>query len=128
MSAGYILLLALLGPHSACSLDSTRPSDSYVGTWNLRTINGQTLPYSDGAGLVIISQEITIQKGGSFSSNASSTLNGQQIGRSLSGSCAFNAPIQLLCTVTDGSAFGFVFQGDSLYTAVPTAGISVYRR
>src|SRR5215467_5688098 len=122
MSVGCILLLALLGPLSACSLDNTRPSESYAGTWNLRTINGQTLPYNDGAGTVIFSQEITIQEGGAFSSHDSSTLNGQQIGRSLSGSCAFNAPIQLLCTVTDGSAYGFVFQGDSLYTAVPIAG------
>jgi hypothetical protein len=122
------VLFALVGSLFACSLDNTRPSDSYVGTWHLRTVNGQPLPYDDGAGSITVSQEITIQKHRSFSGDATSILSGQQVVSSYSGSCAFNAPIQLICTVADGSAFGFVWQGDSLYTAVPSGFLSVYKR
>jgi hypothetical protein len=123
-----VVLIGLLSALGACSLDSTGPSHSYFGTWHLRTLNGQALPYDDGTGLVIVSQEITIEKNGSFSSDASSTFQGQQVGRSYSGSCALKTATQLICTVTDGSEFGFVWQGDSLFTAVPSGGASVYKR
>lgn len=40
-----LLSLALVGTVTACGADSTGPSDSYSGTYALRTINGQSLPY-----------------------------------------------------------------------------------
>jgi hypothetical protein len=91
-------------------------------------VNGQRVPYDDGAGLLIVSEVITIEKSGSFSTQANSTFQGQQVGRSYSGSCSFRPPIQLICTATDGSAFGFVWQGDSLFTAVPSGFASVFSR
>lgn len=128
LSMRCILWLALSASVSACGVDNTAPSGGYVGTWRLRTVNGQSLPFDEGAGLVIVSQEVVIQKDGSFASNASSTLGGQQVVKSYQGSCALSATTQLECTTADGSAFAFVWQGDSLYTSAPSGFLSVYRR
>lgn len=39
------LAFALAGTALACS-DSTKPSESLVGTWNLSTVNGAPLPFT----------------------------------------------------------------------------------
>jgi hypothetical protein len=123
-----IVLFLLSGSLSACALDSTGPASAYAGTWHLRSVNGQALPYDDGAGFVIVSNELTIRPDGSFSHDENATFNGQQIGRSFSGTCALRQPTQLVCTVTDGSELGFVWQGDSLFTASPGGFAGVYKR
>jgi hypothetical protein len=114
---------------AGCS-DISGPRDSYVGTWHLRTINGQSLPFDDGSGYVTLSATLTIQKNGSFEDEDSSTVNGQPRVQSYQGSCTLKAPTQLICDVTPGYGFGFVWQGDSLYTAVSTIPgfLSVYKR
>ena len=104
------------------------PTNNYQGTWHLRTINGQPLPFYYGSGDVALSATLTIQKDGSFKDEDSSTVNGQPLVQSYQGSCTLKAPTQLICDVTPGYGFGFVWQGDSLYTAVPSGFLSVYKR
>jgi len=108
--------------------DISGPSDSYVGTWHLRTVNGQPLPFDYGGGSVALSQAFTIQKDRSFEEEDSSTVNGQPLVHSYRGSCALKAPTQLICTATDGGGWGFVWRGDSLYTAPPSGFLTVYKR
>jgi len=42
----FFLLAAVLVSAAACQNDSTSPNVQLTGTYNLRTINGQTLPYT----------------------------------------------------------------------------------
>jgi hypothetical protein len=44
-SPTVLLLLALATTFTACGGDSTGPDEDYSGTYSLRTINGQSLPY-----------------------------------------------------------------------------------
>jgi hypothetical protein len=123
-----IVLRAALCLLCACSLEIAGPSHSYFGTWHLRSINGQPLPYEDGSGLVVVSQQITIKRDHTFSGNDNQTSAGQQVGRSYSGTCSLKSASQLVCRLTDGSEFGFIWEGDSLYTALPSGFSFVLRR
>lgn len=127
MSIRCVLVLALMAALSACH-DSTGPSGTYSGIWHLRTINGQSLPFDFGGGDVELSETITIQNDGSFASDDRYTVSGQPLVQSLQGSCTLKAPTQLVCTAPSGYGYGFVWQGDSLYTAPPAGFAFVYRR
>lgn len=62
-----ILLLALTAASlSACSMDTLGPSGSVEGTYSLRTINGSTLPYTFSSGARLISDDLTLNRDGSF--------------------------------------------------------------
>lgn len=57
---------------SGCSNSSTGPNDQLVGVWKLRTWDGKTLPavtYGTAAGFneQLVSEEITVTQGGTFS-------------------------------------------------------------
>ena len=66
----------------ACSNDSTSPSVSLVGSYSLRTINGNTLPYTFSNGSVLVSDRLTLNSDNSyvdiatFSNGSSSTEQG----------------------------------------------------
>ena len=77
-----IALLAALVALAACSNDSTSPSVSLVGSYSLRTINGNTLPYTFSNGSVLVSDRLTLNPDNSyvdfatFSNGSSSTEQG----------------------------------------------------
>jgi hypothetical protein len=61
-----LAMFALAGTMAACSLDSTGPNGSVAGTYTLRTINGQTLPYTFSSGLRLTSDELTLFRDGTY--------------------------------------------------------------
>ena len=75
-----LVMLALAGTLAACSADSTGPSGSVTGTYTLRRINGQTLPYTLPSGRQLISDRLTLYTDGTYEdvsqySNAPSTFD-----------------------------------------------------
>lgn len=61
-----LVMLALAGTLAACSTDSTGPNGSVTGTYTLRTIDGQPLPYTFSSGLRLTSDQITLRTDGSY--------------------------------------------------------------
>ena len=61
-----LAMFALAGTLAACNLDSTGPDGSVAGTYQLRTINGQNLPYTFSSGLRLISDDITLYTNGTY--------------------------------------------------------------
>jgi hypothetical protein len=62
-----LVMLALASTMLAsCSADSTGPNGSVTGTYSLRTIDGQPLPYTFSGGLRLMSDEITLMSDGSY--------------------------------------------------------------
>jgi hypothetical protein len=61
-----IALCIVLGL-SACQNDTTGPGASVAGTYELDTINGNTLPYTFSSGTTIIADELTLNSDGSYS-------------------------------------------------------------
>lgn len=61
-----LVMLALAGSLAACSTDSTGPNGSVTGTYTLRTIDGQPLPYTFSSGLRLTSDQITLRTDGSY--------------------------------------------------------------
>jgi hypothetical protein len=51
---------------AACSTDSTGPNGSVSGTYTLRTINGQSLPYTFSSGLRLTSDQLTMNRDGTY--------------------------------------------------------------
>ena len=61
-----LVMLALAGTLAACSTDSTGPNGSVTGTYTLRTIDGQPLPYTFSSGLRLTSDQIILRSDGSY--------------------------------------------------------------
>ena len=64
-----LVMLALAGTlaaAAACSSDSTGPNGSVAGTYSLRTIDGQPLPYTFSSGLRLMSDQITLFSDGTY--------------------------------------------------------------
>ena len=62
-----LVMLALASTMLAsCSSDSTGPNGSVTGTYTLRTIDGQPLPYTFSGGLRLMSDELTLMSDGSY--------------------------------------------------------------
>ena len=61
-----LVMLALAGSLAACSTDSTGPNGSVTGTYTLRTIDGQQLPYTFSSGLRLTSDQIILRSDGSY--------------------------------------------------------------
>ena len=55
-----LVMFALASTLAACSLDSTGPNGSVAGNYSLRTINGQSLPYTFSGGLRLMSDDLTL--------------------------------------------------------------------
>ena len=103
---------------AACANDSTAPSTSVDGSYNLKSVNGTTLPYTFGNGLQLVNEQLVLNTDGSFT-DASQYSNGQTSVDSgywtnLNGSITFN----------DVTA-GFTYQG-SLSGTVLTDLVSGY--
>ena len=61
-----LVMLALASTMAACSIDSTGPNGSVEGTYTLRTINGQPLPYTFSSGLRLTSDRLTLYRDGTY--------------------------------------------------------------
>ena len=59
------LLLAVVAL-AACNNDSTSPNGNVSGTYSLRTVNGNTLPYTFSDGSVLISDQLTLNSNGTY--------------------------------------------------------------
>jgi hypothetical protein len=77
-----LALLAAVVALAACSNDSTSPNGSVVGSYSLRTINGNSLPYTFTNGSVIVTDQLSLRSDGSyvdiaqFSNGATATEQG----------------------------------------------------
>ena len=77
-----IALLAAIVALAACSNDATSPSVSLVGTYSLRTINGNPLPFTFSSGSVLVSDRLSLNVDNSyvdiatFSNGSTSTEQG----------------------------------------------------
>ena len=77
-----IALLAAIVALAACSNDATSPSVSLVGTYSLRTINGNPLPFTFSSGSVLVSDRLSLNADNSyvdiatFSNGSTSTEQG----------------------------------------------------
>ena len=56
-----IALLAAVIALAACNNDATSPSVSLVGTYSLRTINGNPLPFTFSNGAVLVNDQLTVE-------------------------------------------------------------------
>ena len=61
-----LVMFALASTLAACSIDSTGPNGSVAGNYSLRTINGQSLPYSFSGGLRLMSDDLTLLSDGTY--------------------------------------------------------------
>ena len=61
-----LVMFALASTLAACSLDSTGPNGSVAGNYSLRTINGQSLPYTFSGGLRLMSDDLTLLSDGTY--------------------------------------------------------------
>jgi hypothetical protein len=62
-----LVMLALASTMmAACSADSTGPNGSVAGTYSLRRIDGQPLPYTFSGGLRLTSDDLTLMSDGTY--------------------------------------------------------------
>jgi hypothetical protein len=61
-----LVMLALASTLAGCSLDSTGPNGSVAGNYSLRTVNGQSLPYTFSGGLRLMSDDLTLMSNGTY--------------------------------------------------------------
>jgi hypothetical protein len=61
-----LAMFALAGTLAACSMDSTGPNGSVAGSYTLRTVNGQSLPYTFSGGLRLTSDDLTLLSNGTY--------------------------------------------------------------
>ena len=121
-----IAIVALALGLAACSNDSTSPSSGIPGTYQLRTINGSSLPYtySNGGGTVV-SDVLTMFNDGTYSDVAQfgdGTVSSEQgIWSSTNGSITFDDQTDAL--EYEGSLSGSVLT--EIFEGGPT---DVYQR
>jgi hypothetical protein len=61
-----IALLAAVIALAACNNDSTSPNGSAQGSYSLRTVNGNQLPYTFSDGSVLVSDQLTLNSNGTY--------------------------------------------------------------
>jgi hypothetical protein len=61
-----IAMLALAMTMAGCSVDSTSPNGSVSGTYDLRRINGDLLPYTFPGGATLFDDQLTLYRDGSY--------------------------------------------------------------
>ena len=61
-----IALLAALVALAACNNDSTSPNGSANGSYSLRTVNGNPLPFTFSDGSVLVSDQLTLSANGTY--------------------------------------------------------------
>ena len=72
-----IAMVALAMTMAGCSMDATGPSGSVEGTYSLTRIGGSTLPYTFSNGVVLVSEDLTLYRDGTYQ-DMSRYGNGQQ--------------------------------------------------
>ena len=103
---------------AACANDSTAPSTSVEGSYNLKTVNGTALPYTFTNGLQLVSERLVMNADGSFT-DQSQYSNGQT-----STDTGYYTNLNGAITFNDVTA-GFTYQG-SLSGTVLTDLVSGY--
>jgi hypothetical protein len=131
----YLLLLSLSAA-LACSDSGTGPSESSVaGTWNLRSINGTSLPFvivqTGPDKLELTADVLTVTSSGTFTQMTTFRLteNGQTTSQSVpdAGSYVLNGTNVTFQFQSDGSVGSGTLSGETL--TVSTTGFSyVYRK
>ncbi|HEY2374399.1 MAG TPA: lipocalin family protein [Gemmatimonadaceae bacterium] len=62
----FVLLAAGLVALAACNNDSTSPNGNVTGTYSLRTVNGNPLPYTFSDGSVLVSDRLSLNGDGTY--------------------------------------------------------------
>jgi hypothetical protein len=61
-----VLLAAGLVALAACNNDSTSPNGNVTGTYSLRTVNGNPLPFTFSDGSVLVSDRLSLNSDGTY--------------------------------------------------------------
>jgi len=61
-----LALLAALIALAACNSDSTSPNGQVTGTYSLRTVNGNPLPFTFSDGSVLVSDRLSLNSDGTY--------------------------------------------------------------
>jgi hypothetical protein len=61
-----LALLAAVIALAACNNDSTSPNGQVTGTYSLRTVNGNALPYTFSDGSVLVSDRLSLNNDGTY--------------------------------------------------------------
>jgi len=61
-----LALLAAVIALAACNNDSTSPNGQITGTYSLRTVNGNPLPYTFSDGSVLVSDRLSLNNDGTY--------------------------------------------------------------
>jgi hypothetical protein len=116
-----IALLAAVIALAACTNDSTSPNGSVIGSYSLRTINGNTLPYTFSNNDVLVSDRLTLNSDGSYFDVASFS-NGQSTEQ---GTWSINNNLITFNDQSDGITYSASLSGNVLTeTFNNTGGIS----
>jgi hypothetical protein len=108
---------------AACNSDSTSPTVSLQGTWNLRTVNGFTLPAQPSGGGTLSSEQLTLNPDGTFTD--AGVFNGSTFVDT-----GFYTVSGNLLTFTDQTA-GFTYQGSvsgNVLTETPGNDVEVFQK
>ena len=62
----FVLLAAGLVALAACTNDSTSPNGNVTGTYSLRTVNGNPLPFTFSDGSVLVSDRLSLNSDGTY--------------------------------------------------------------
>lgn len=114
----FFLLAAVLVSAAACQNDSTSPNVQLTGSYNLRTINGQTLPYTftanNGNVEDVTADQLTLFSDGSYQDVATvEDQSGSFQSTELGTYTALNGSITFF-DQTDGIQYGGSLSGNVL--------------
>lgn len=114
-----------LATAAACSNnDAVSPNGSIVGTYNLRTLNGQPLPYSINSRTALVGEQLSLNNDGTYTDVASYSdgSNFNEVGYYLVNNNAITFQDQ-----TDNLTYQGSISGDVL-TEISGSFTSVYQR
>jgi lipocalin-like protein len=96
---------------AACNNDSTSPNGTVIGSYSLRTINGNTLPYTFSNNAVLVSDRLTLNSDGSYFDVASFSNSGQSTEQ---GTWSINNNLITFEDQTDGIRYSASLSGNVL--------------
>jgi Lipocalin-like domain len=110
------LLIAVIAL-AACNNDSTSPNGTVIGSYSLRTINGNTLPYTFSNSNVLVSDRLTLNSDGSYFDVASFSNSGQSTEQ---GTWSINNNLITFQDHTDGISYTASLSGNVLTETFPS--------
>jgi hypothetical protein len=125
MRTRVMFALMLLAAATACK-SSTSPTDSYVGSYALKTYNGFTLPYTatvSGVSFTLNSGTVSVLANGTWSSSLTATPS--SVSSTASGTYTVSGSTLTFTNTVDGSKATATFANNSLTAVTGTPPITL---